>query len=188
MASRLVHAVHSLIAFGHPYEYVHAKKDRFSQRRPGSAHRAVRHRVYGRLGPTWDFPDAYTECWSRSIRRIASSKGGGRAEECPISAAHDVDDRVWDFDDRSKEERARVRKYWEGLCAWLVLNPEVLKTWAGVDIVEGRIHRVMDGVEVWDREPSLPAAYASLRRHVEYLLRVDRKLRDAVIAGGSAAV
>ena len=34
-----------------------------------------------------------------------------------------------DREDISRAERAAVRRYWESLCAWLVLNPAVLKSW-----------------------------------------------------------
>ena len=184
MASRLVHAVHSLIAFGLPYEHIHARKDSFSQRRPGGRHRAVRHRKYQQLGSEWDFADAYTPDWQHRLERIGRWKGTALAEAYQVSTAHDLDDKVWDFEDRARSERAAVRKYWEGVCAWLVLNPEILKTWGGVDVVAGRIHRVIDGAEVWEPEPGLSAAYASLRRHVEFLLRVDRRLREALQACG----
>jgi hypothetical protein len=184
LADRIVHAVNSLIAFGYPYEHIHARKDRYSQRRPGTAHRTVRHPRYRRLGYTWDMSDVYTEALNQATRRIARWKGPHRAEEWQVSVAHDVDDRVWDFDNRPRDERVQTRQYWETFCVWLVLNPSVLKTWAGVDVLEGKIHRVVDCVEVWEDEPTLPAAYQELRRKVEFRLRVDRKLAALVACWG----
>lgn len=57
------------------------------------------------------------------------------------------------------------------------LNPEVLKDWAGVDVVAGRIHRVVDGEEIWENAPELRPEYERLRALAYLLLRLDRELR-----------
>ena len=184
MASRLVHEVHSLIAFGLPYGHVHARKDAFSQKVPGIRHRKVRHRKYRLFGHTWDFSNPFPPSEDHRIERIARWKGDVRAEEYMVSIAHDLDDRCWDREDIPRAERAAVRKYWESLCAWLVLNPEILKSWAGVDVVTGRIHRVIDGIDVWEEEPTLRPAYAALYNRVCFLICRDRALREALAKCG----
>src|SRR3972149_6294557 len=155
MASGWVHQVHSLIAFGLPYSHVHSRKDSHSQRSPGLRHRRFRHRKYQTCGETWDFDGPYSERHKAQVERIRRWKGPALAERYMVSASHDVDDKVWDFDDSPRDERAFRRKYWEGFCAWLVLNPAALKAWAQVDVVAGRIHRVIDDVEVWEGESEL---------------------------------
>ena len=184
MATRLVHETHSLVAFGLPYSYIRAKKDAFSQKVPGIRHRQVRHRKYQQFGDTWDFSDPFPKSEDHRIKRIAEWKGDIKAEEYMVSKAHDFDDRCWDREDISRAERAGVRRYWESLCAWLVLNPAVLKSWAGVDVVAGRIHRVIKGVEVWEEEPTLLPAYAALRNRVCFLIRCNRALREALVEYG----
>ena len=184
MATRLVHEVHSLVAFGLPYGHVHAKKDVFSQKAPGVRHRQVRHRKYQSFGRTWNFSGPFPAHENHRIQRIARWKGDIRAEEYMVSQAHDFDDRCWDREDIPRTERAAVRRYWESLCAWLVLNPDVLKCWGGVDVVAGRIHRVIDGVEVWEDEPTLPPAYAALYNRVCFLIRRNKALRDALVECG----
>ena len=89
-----------------------------------------------------------------------------------------------DREDISLAERAAVRRYWESLCTWLVLNPAVLKSWAGVDVVAGRIHRVIKGLEVWEEEPTLRPAYAALYNRVCILIVRNRALREALVEYG----
>lgn len=184
MASRLVHEVHSLVAFGLPYSHIHAKKDAFSQKAPGIRHRQVRYRKYRLFGDTWNFSDPFPAREGHRITRIVRWKGNVKAEEYMVSNAHDFDDRCWDREDLPRTERAAVRTYWESLCAWLVLNPDVLRSWAGVDVVTGRIHRIIDGVEVWEDEPALRPAYAALYARVRFLIRRSRALREALVECG----
>lgn len=185
MASSLVHKVHSLIAFALPYGHIHSKKDSFAQRVPGIRHREVRHHKYQAFGSTWDFTNSYPANEVRRIARILRWKGPEVAEGYMVSLSHDVDDKCWDFDGMPRAERAAVRKYWEAFCAWLVLNPDTLKTWAGVDVLNGRVHRIVDGIEVWTDEPALIGAFAALYNQVRFLLRRDAKLRAALIEYGA---
>ncbi len=188
MASRLVHEVHSLIAFGLPYSHVHAKKDAYSQRKPGLRHRDLRHRRYQAFGKTWDLNDPFREADHLRSRRVLQWKGPRIAEEYMASMAHDLDDRTWDFDGKPRPERAAIRKYWESFCAWLILNQDVLRSWAGVDVVAGRIHRVIDGVDVWEEEPTLVVAYSALQNRVRFLIRCDMALREALVKYGKVDV
>ena len=184
MPNKLVHGVHALIAFGQPYSHVHKRKDAFSQRMPGARHRQVKHRKYQAFGRTWDFtyPFATNEC--RQIERVRRWKGTAVAEEYMASLSHDVDDRIWDFDGISRSERAAIRNYWEAFCAWLILNPDILKEWAGVNVMEGRVLRLIDGVEVWEDEPALIGAYAALYNHVRFLIRCKAALRTTLTEYG----
>ncbi len=181
MPSGFVHQVHSLIAFGQPYGHVHAKKDAFSQRAPGGPHRQVRHRKYQAFGKTWDFSDPFPASEVHRIGRIYRWKGPIITEEYMVSISHDLDDRSWDFDGTPRADRTVIRKYWESFCACLVLYPDILKSWAGVDVVAGLIHRVIDGAEVWEKEPTLVAAYSALYNRVCFLIRKDRALREALV-------
>lgn len=182
MPAGWVHQVHSLIEFGLPYATVHSRKDWFSRRSPGLCHRQVGHRKYQSFGKSWSFDRPFSNRDEIRVDRIAQWKGPIIAEEFMVSVSHDLDDRVWDFDGTARDERAFRRKRWEGFCAWLILNPAVLKAWAQVDVLAGRIHRVIDGVEVWKHDPELIPAYAVLLRRVRFVLSRDRMLREVVAA------
>lgn len=182
MPAGWVHQVHSLIEFGLPYAAVHSRKDWFSRRSPGLCHRQVGHRKYQSFGRSWSFDRPFSSRDERRVDRIAQWKGPTIAEEFMVSASHDLDDRVWDFDGAARDERAFRRKCWEGFCAWLILNPAVLKAWAQVDVLAGRIHRIIDGVEVWEHDPELIPAYTALLGRVRFVRSRDRMLREAVAA------
>jgi hypothetical protein len=99
-----------------------------------------------------------------------------RADEYIASVAHEELDAIWDYPELSCHERYATRKYWEAFHVWLVQNPEVLRTWAGVDVIAGRIQRVIDGAEIWETEPEVKVEYARLLRRARFLVRVDRDL------------
>lgn len=180
MPNRLIHEVHALIAYGRPYSQVHRTKDAFSQRAPGMKHRSVKHRKYNAFGITWCLDNAFSLREKRSIERIAQWKGPEVAEKYMVSLSHDVEDKIWDFDGVPTDQRREIRKYWEALCVWLVLNPEYLKTWAGVDVVAGRIQRLVGAVELWEDEPALIDEYSALYKRVCFLLTRSKKLREAI--------
>jgi hypothetical protein len=100
-------------------------------------HRSVKHRKYNAFGITWCLDNTFSSRENRSIERIAQWKGPEVAEKYMVSLFHDVEDKIWDFDGVRADQRREIREYWEALCVWLVLNPEYLKTWAGVDVVAG---------------------------------------------------
>jgi hypothetical protein len=91
---------------------------------------------------------------------MRKTAGADVAEEQMSSDSHDLIDRRWD--ELSKEQRL----YWEGLFAWLVFHPEVLERWAEVDVIRGRIRRVVNGNEVWEDAPEIVPEYKRLRREV----------------------
>jgi hypothetical protein len=180
MANRFVHDVLSLIIFGLPYDEVHARKDSFSQFAPGIIHRKVRHRKYQSYQRSWDMEIPFPDEENQSIKRVLAWKGADVADSYMVSLAHDVQDRVWDFPDISADERAAVRLYWEAFCVWLVLNPDLLKSWAEVDVISGRVCRTLDGVSIWQEEPALIGAYAALLNRANFLLRRKTGLREAL--------
>ncbi len=102
------------------------------------------------------------------------------AERFQVSAAHDIDDRVWDYDDVPVGQRVNNRRCLEVWCAWLVFNPYALKAFAQIDVADGRIHRVIDGEDTWEYEPDLVPAYLRLRQQVLTRLRFDRRLREGL--------
>jgi hypothetical protein len=178
MASKFVHDVLSLIIFGLPYDDVHARKDSFSQLAPGIIHRKVRHRKYQAYQKTWNMEAPFSHEENRSIRRVLAWKGADIAEKYMASLSHDVQDRVWDYPEISAVERAAVRLYWEAFCVWLVLNPDLLKSWAGVDVISGQVCRTVDGISIWQQEPTLIGAYVVLFNRANFLLRRKTGLRE----------
>jgi len=109
----------------------------------------------------------------KRLDRVRSTLGPEKADEYIASLAHEELDAIWDYRELAPEERRFVRKYWESFHVWLVLNPALLRTWAGVDVIAGRIHRVIDGVEHWEEDAEVKADYARLIRRARFLVRVD---------------
>ena len=85
---------------------------------------------------------------------------------------HDYIDKIWD--DLSNFER----KYCEGLLVWVILNPRILKDWAGVDILNGKIKRTDGNSEVWEDYPQLKTDYKRLHDYVKVVIEKDDILRD----------
>jgi hypothetical protein len=180
MASKFVHDVLSLIIFGLPYDEVHARKDSFSQLAPGIIHRKVRHRKYQAYQKTWNMETPFSHEENRSIKRVLAWKGADIAEKYMASLSHDVQDRLWDYPEISADERIAVRLYWEAFCVWLVRNPDLLKSWAGVDVISGQVCRTVDGISIWQQEPTLIGAYAVLFNRANFLLRRKTGLRETL--------
>lgn len=84
---------------------------------------------------------------------------------------------MWDCDGLSQEERSHDRKYWEAFHIWPILRPDVLKDWAGIDVSGGRIHRVIDGTDVWEEEPEVCTEYRRMRDRAYTLLHFNQPLR-----------
>lgn len=160
MPAGWIHQTIDLIAYGRTYAHVHRKKDAAAQIIPGMRHRAVGHDWYQSFGIAWDFSEPYPQASRQVIERLKESRGPDVAEERMSSVSHGMIDRCWD--DLPREERL----YWEGLFAWLVCNPDVLKTWAGVDVIRGRIKRVINGSVIWEASPETVGEHKNLRREV----------------------
>lgn len=169
MAAGWFHQTQDLIAFGRIYPYVQREKDAASQRMPGRRHREVGHDYYRQYGKLWSNDNPFPPCVTEAIQRLKDSKGPEVAEEEMASYAHDHLDRVWD------ELARETRRYWEGCFVCLLYHPEVLESWAGVDVIRGKIRRSIDGQEIWEDSPETREEYRKLRRevsrHVKYRLK-----------------
>lgn len=187
MPNGWVHETIDLIAYGRPYRRVHKTKDAESQRKPGRRHREVNHEWYQAFSKLWSFSDPFPDSLMETIQRLRDSEGYDRAEERMVSDTHDYIDKVWDWDDLSMPERARRRKYWEGLFAWLLFHPEVLRDWAGVDVLDGEIQRLIGDQEIWQDAPDIKSKYEGLLRRVEFVKSKDRALREMLECYGQEA-
>lgn len=174
MPPKHVHATHSLLAFGRPYFDLHGEKDAPSQVL-GAAHRIVNHDWYqAGLAGMWTLDQPFPEWVLRVAATIAEESGGYEAEEYEVWLSHDYLDRVWDG------LGMRERRIEEALCCWLVLNPAYILDIGQVDVISGRIHRLIDGEDVWELEPALISEYRRLRRYVAAVLKNDPGLRKLV--------
>ena len=171
MPSAWVHAVIDLIAYGGPYFDLHKGKDK-AHEILGSNHRIVNHEWYQAYRRLWNFRDPFPSWLKESTRILGNEKGADKAEEQMAWVDHDYIDRVWD--DLSDQER----RYWEGFFIWVSLSPKILKEWAGVDVLKGRIQRVINGREVWESCPELKLEYERLRSYIEAVRKDNENLQD----------
>jgi len=173
MSNGWVHAVIDFVAYGRPYFDVHKEKDK-PYEFLGSNHRIVNHDLYQAYRSSWDFNEPFPSWIKESIRIIRNEEGRGKAEEQMAWIDHDYIDRTWDV--LSVQER----KYWEGFLAWVLRSPKILKEWAGVDVLSGRIQRTIDDHEVWEYCPELKFEYLNLRKYVEAVKKNDKILQDTI--------
>jgi len=160
MAAGWVHEALDLIVFGRIYRAVHQTKDAYAQQAPGRRHRDVGHEWYQQYGKLWTCSDPFPRWLRDQISAIRRTKGPDAAEERMVSDAHDFLDRRWD------ELAPMQRRYWGGFFIWLLYRPDLLETWAGVDVGRGRILRVINGEQVWESSPETVCQYRGLRRRV----------------------
>ena len=83
------------------------------------------------------------------------------AEEQMAYWDHDYFDRIWD--DIPFEQK----KYIEGAFAWIVFHPDFLLKWADVDVINGKIKRVIDQKVIWEECPKLINEYHRLYCYVK---------------------
>ncbi len=166
MADGWVHAVIDLVAYGKPYFALHKEKDK-PHELLGSNHRIVNHDWYQAYGRYWNFCEPFPSWIKESIRISGNEKGTDKAEEQLAWIDHDYIDRTWDV--LSNLEK----KYWEGFFAWVLLSPKILKDWAGVDVFDSRIQRLIDGREVWEYCPELKFEYKRLCGYVKAIKEKD---------------
>ena len=173
MPSAWVHAVIDLIAYGRPYFDLHKEKDK-PHEFLGSNHRIVNHDWYQAYGRSWNFCEPFP-CWIKeSIRILGNEEGADKAEEQMAWVDHDYIDRIWD--NLSSQEK----KYREGFFAWILFNPGILKEWAGVDVLGGRIQRLIDEREVWGYYPELKLEYKRLCKYVKAIKDKDEVLQNMI--------
>ena len=173
MPNGWVHAVIDIIVYGRPYFDLHKEKDKPSQIL-GRKHRIVRHNWYQVFEKWWTFDEPFPTCLKEQISEIRTANGPEKAEECMAYVDHDYIDRIWD--DLSHKES----KYWEGFFMYVLFNPKILKEWAKVDVLEGRIHRTINGREVWEDCPELKSEYRRLRSYVNIVKERDKDLQKIV--------
>ncbi len=149
-----------LIAFGAVYGWVHGYKDEPS-RRLGWWHRQERHEWYQRFGRAWDFDNPFPPTLMKELERYLAEEGPELAEAHQADIGHDYWDRTWDS--LGRQERKDVA----AVVAGLIRNPDVLRDWAGVDVVNEKVKRLVDGVDIWEDEPGLRRGYLALRQLVE---------------------
>jgi len=160
MAAGWVHETIDLITYGRAYRHIHQRKDAHSQEIPGLQHRQKDHEWYLNFQKKWDFPNPFPDFLKETIQNLKESFGAETAEERMSSDSHDYIDRHWDS--LSKTER----NYNEGYFVWLIYHPEILKTRIGLDVIDGKILRTIDGNKVWEDSPDTITDYKRLRRDV----------------------
>jgi len=173
MPNGWVHAVIDLIAYGRPYFNLHKEKDKASEVL-GPNHRIVNHEWYQSYGKLWSFRDPFPFSLKKGIITLGNREGVDKAEEQMASVDHDYVDRIWDT--LSPPQRKNI----EGFCAWILFNPETLKEWAGVDVINGRIQRRIDGHEVWEDCAELRSEYVRLCNYVKVVKEKDKILRNMI--------
>jgi len=171
MPNGWLHATIDLIAFGRPYFDLHQEKDK-AHKTLRSEHRIVKHEWYQAFGKFWTFSDPFPPWLKGFIQAMRDTEGIDRAEEQMVSTSHEYLDRVWDI--LSLPER----KYWESFFIWVLFNPRILKNWAGVDVVNGRIRRVVEDREIWEFCTDTKSEYERLRRYVEVVKSNDEIIQD----------
>lgn len=171
MPSAWVHGIIDLIVYGRPYFDLHKEKDN-AHKTLGSRHRIVNHDWYRAYGKLWDFHNPFPSCVKDSTLALKNEEGEEKAEEQMAWIDHDYFDRIWD------DLSGRERRYWEGFFRWVVRRPKILREWAGVDVKQGRIHRLINGCEIWESCPELKVEYRRLRWYVKAVKRNNKDLQD----------
>lgn len=173
-----VHATLDLIAFGRPYFDLHKEKDK-PYETLGPAHRKVNHGWYQQYQKRWTLAEPFPASLLRSIEALGQRPGGDdQAEKQMVWISHDYFDRAWD---RLSDQE---RKYWEGYFIWVLLQPAVLRDKFGVDVLKGKIHRVIDGEEMWEDCSDITAKYSRLRIYAKAVLRRHKKLQEMMTRYG----
>ncbi len=170
MPNRWVHATMDLIAFGLSYLLIHKEKDAPYQTL-GPKHRSENHQWYQEFGKLWTLSDPFPPVLMESLQRLSEMMDGDGVEEHQVFYSHDYLDKVWDT--LSRDEK----KYWEGFFAWVLSHPSTLKNWAGVDVLNGKIHRSIEGQEIWEDCPEVKSEYKCLLRYVEAVISNDEDLQ-----------
>jgi hypothetical protein len=166
MPNAWVHATIDLIAYGRSYFDLHKRKDQWSKTL-GSSHRIMDHDWYWKLNCEWNLnrPFPIHELHAVSFALCH------HAEEIQSYVSHDYWDRIWNG--LSPEER----KYDEAFFLWLLIHPSILKDWAGVDVLRGKIHRSVGGTNKWYPCPAVRQEYRRLRAYAESVKARDPEIR-----------
>lgn len=172
MPAGYIHAIESLLSFGRSYFAEHQQKDAPASWL-GRAHRAINHEWYQLFGIAWTFQNPIPQFIERAIETINQDYGPEEAELYEaIYLSHDYTDRLHD------RESLVERKLTVAFHIFLMVHPEIIKTKFGVDVAEGRIHRVVDGVQVWESSPETARDYERLLRYIRVVVRNDPELQE----------
>lgn len=176
MPAGWMHAAIDLIAYDEPHLALHQWKDRPS-RWLGSRHRIERHEWYNAgLAGVWQQGNS-TPPWLRdSIDTLRTEHGPDAAEQYMADLTHDEWDRLWD------ETSLGHRIVIEGFYAWLLFRPDVLEERFDIDVLRGRIRRLVDGELRWEPNEGVIQPYRRLRRYVRSMLRYRRELGEVIEA------
>jgi len=124
----------------------------------------MNHEWYNLFGDEWDFENMYPPTL-KAFFEAMQRKHGEKAEELQAWVAHDMLDKTWDALDLEE------RREWALVFKTILLDPNFLKEWAGVDVMEGRIKRRLDErygfrepIEYWEDEPQVKASYQRLKK------------------------
>ncbi len=171
-----VHAIESLAAFGRSYFTEHQQKDAPHQVL-GREHRLANHDWYHAFGTLWNFEHPTPGWIAGTTEQLGKAFGAEDAEVYQaVFLAHDFTDRLHDSDSPAE------RKLSTAAHIFLLLHPEILEAKCGVDVINGRIHRVIDGQEVWESNPETVQDYERLRSYVEKVLQNDPEMQNIVAA------
>ena len=171
MPSGWVHATFDLITCGRPYFDLHKQKDK-DHDTLGPEHRIVNHEWYWAFRKHWTLSDPFPPRIKNLIHRVSDAKGANKAEEKMVWIAHDYLDRLWNVLSESE------RWYCETFLIWVLSDTQILRVWAGVDVLKGKIQRIVEGEEIWEDCPELAREYKRLCPYVGAVRRNEKALRD----------
>jgi hypothetical protein len=171
MPNGWVHATIDLLVFGRSYFDLHQKKDKEHQTL-GPDHRIIDHDWYQGFGKFWTFSEPFPGWLKQYTQTLRDTVGEVRAEEEQSSVTHEYIDRIWD------DLLTQQRRYWESFFMWVLLHPDVLRDRFGVDVLNGKIHRVIEGQEIWEDCPDVKVEYKRLRRYVAVVRSNSQTLQD----------
>ena len=167
MPNRWFHESVDICTWGKSYWWIHKSKDA-AYRTLGRRHREVGHPWYRRFQIDWTLDNPFPRTLQTKTRQIMTSRGGDAAERFQAAVTHDYFDRWWNPLTRS--DRIQIAEGFRRL----MLEPDTLREWAGVDVIRGLVKRSRDVEQglllnpTWELETSLPSTYQRLR---SYLVR-----------------
>jgi len=152
-----IHATIDLLVYGRSYFWIHKNKDK-AWKKLGRRHRKIQHPYYWCFNRKWNFQKPFPKWIKKKVEEI---KEANEKEKFMAKTDHDYNDRVWD------SLTLQERIYREAFFIWILKHPEIIKNWAKVDVIKGKIHRVIDGKEIWEDSPETKKDYEVLLRYIK---------------------
>ncbi|HHT9155463.1 MAG TPA: hypothetical protein ACFYD5_06585 [Candidatus Tripitaka sp. YC43] len=167
MAAGWIHATIDLLAFGRPYFDAHKQKDA-DHKELGYWHRewGRNHQWYKAFGVEWDFENPFP----KKLLELFEEPGLTPEEterDLQSFVSHDYIDKTCDKLSKKEEEWWRI----EGFFYYCLSNPNILRDKFGVDVLKGKIHRVINGKEVWEDEPEIVREYKELKVYADKVFK-----------------